>query len=189
MCGTMSVESEMEATPLTAEQEADLLAVAVERAPKELAKLSAAVDEESAFYALPDAALAAFRIDRFEESEAFAKQALALAPSYKANWNYGNAIHFARTALGLLALRRGDIPAAVAELAESGATRGSPQLNSFGPSMELAKQLLCAGEFQAVQKYLMQCRLFWEMGTAWLDIWEMKVRAHQIPNFFMHSHR
>jgi tetratricopeptide (TPR) repeat protein len=185
----MKLELEMEAEPLTAEQEVRLLALALKRAPKGLAELSAAQDERDVFYALPSATLAAFRLGDYAHSKALAHQALALAPSYQSDWNYGNAIHFAHTALGLLALRESDTATAAEELKKSGSTPGSPQLNSFGPSMELAKALLRAGQIDVVLDYLNYCREFWEMGHARLDVWDAKIRSGQVPNFQMNCHR
>lgn len=185
----MSFEAEMEATPLTNEQAARLLALAVDRAPEELAKLDSAVDQSSVFYALPRATMAAFRLNDFARSESLALQLLSLAVRYRTDWNYGNAIHFAHTALGLLALRDGDVVLAGEELAASGATPGSPQLDSFGPSMQLAKALLRADQFEPVIAYFAQCRVFWKLGAIWLDVWEEKVRRHQMPNFHMNWYR
>jgi hypothetical protein len=55
--------------------------------------------------------------------------------------------------------------------------------------MQLAKALLRQGQSAAVLKYFDQCRSFWEMGGVWLDLWDAKVRAGGIPNFFMHAYR
>ena len=48
-----------------------------------------------------------------DEAVALANETLALAPKYKHDWNYGNAIHNAHSALGLVALRGNDRVAAV----------------------------------------------------------------------------
>lgn len=95
----------------------------------------------------------------------------------------------AHTVLGLLAVRQDELLLGIQELKASGETSGSPQLGSFGPSMQLAKELLKHGEFGSVLSYFQQCRVFWKMGGAWLDIWERKVRAGSVPNFVMHSYR
>jgi hypothetical protein len=49
------------------------------------------------------------------------------------------------TWLGLIAVHKNDIETARRELLESGKTPGSPTLNSFGPNMILAKELLEKG--------------------------------------------
>ncbi len=70
------------------------------------------------------------------------------------NWNYGNIIHDANQILGRCALREGKLADAKAHLLKAGATPGSPQLNSFGPQLQLARELLEKGEKEAVLQYL-----------------------------------
>lgn len=184
----MNYEEKTEETPFTREMEAGLRQIVVDRAPAELEQLEAAVDDADAFAHLPTAAAAAFHLGRFAEAQQFAERALALAPQFSKNWNYGNAIHLGHTVLGLLALSAQDHQAAVTELHLSGQTPGSPQLNSFGPTMHLAKELLKVAQGEPVLAYIQQCRAFWEMGGTWLDLWERKIREGQAPNFFQHSH-
>jgi tetratricopeptide (TPR) repeat protein len=117
-----------------------------------------------------------------------AEKALLLAPQFRQNWNYGNAIHLGHTVLGLLALRQGDIDLAIDELRKSGDTPGSPQLNSFGPTMQLAKELVQLGQTASALEYLEQCRRFWKSGATWLDLWEAKIRSGQVPNCFQHCY-
>jgi hypothetical protein len=74
-------------------------------------------------------------------------------------------------------------------LLASGATPGSPQLDTFGPSMELARALMRAGHFEAVAEYLRLCRVFWKMGNEWLDVWTEMVARKTVPNCFMHAYR
>lgn len=68
-------------------------------------------------------------------------------------------------------------------LRAAGETPGSPQLNSFGPNMTLAKDLLERGERDAVLAYFEACRVFWKMGGNSLDAWRQDVEAGRIPNF------
>jgi tetratricopeptide (TPR) repeat protein len=185
----MNFEAESEATPLAPEQDAELKAIALARAPAELAAIDTAETEEDLFYALPRAALAAFHLEQYTYAKELAEKALTLAPAYEGNWNFGNAIHSAHSVLGLLALRKDEVSEAISELEKAGATTGSPQLDTFGPTMQLAKALLRYGEVEAVLTYLQQCRSFWKMGSVWLDLWEQKVRAGGIPNCFMHGYR
>jgi hypothetical protein len=185
----MSFEADSEITPLTPDQEAQLRALATDRAPELLAALNTADSAESRFYALPDAALAAYRLGNLGHAVELAAEALELARSYPDNWNFGNALHLAHTVQGLVALGRDDVGVAVDELASAGATPGSPQLDSFGPSMELARALLKRGQTEPVLKYLAQCRVFWKMGTTWLNLWEPMVRAGRVPNCFMNAYR
>jgi len=160
----MGFEADTEVSPLTAEQEAQLHRMAVERAPEALAKLERSTTQVERFYALTDAAPAALYLRQDEKAAELATELIEVAPIFEGNWNYGNAIHAAHTVRGLLALSQGDTGLAVKELHRSGASPGSPQLASFGPTMQLAKALLRIGEFEAVLQYLQQCRAFWEMG-------------------------
>jgi hypothetical protein len=182
-------ESEIERTPLTPALERRLRKVALDRAPGELAEWHAANNDEERFYAAPNACMAAYMLCDRPLALNLAKESLALAQSFKDNWNFGNAVHYGHTVLGLLSLQDDNLSQAVAELHASGATPGSPQLDSFGPTMHLARDVLRRGEQQAVLHYLQQCRRFWKMGTRWLDIWEMKVSRGAMPTFFMQLYR
>ena len=182
-------EAETERRPLTPALDRRLLKIATERAPKELQQWNEAVEEIDKFYAAPKAAMAAYTLSDHVLARDLANTALSLAPSYKDNWNYGNAVHFAHTVLGLLALSTGDVRGAAEQLRLSGDTPGSPQLNSFGPSMRLARDLLRSGESAAVLAYFEQCRLFWKMGQTWLGMWEKKVARGAMPTFFMQLYR
>lgn len=184
----LSFEASTEETPLTPEQEAMFRQIVIDRAPDELAKLKTAQSDDEAFHYLPRAAAAAFHLERLADAKALAERALQLAPMYRTDWNYGNAIHLGHTVLGLLAVGEGDMDLAIQELRRSGDTPGSPQLNSFGPTMQLAKALLRAGQTTPVLSYMNQCRTFWKMGPTWLDLWESKIVAGQVPNFFQHSY-
>ena len=185
----MGWEADTEDAPLTAEQEGQLTALVIERAPAAISELESSLSDLDRFYALPDAAVAAYHLERLDLAAELANEALRIAPNYTDDWNYGNAVHAAHTVLGLLALRAGDREQSSKQLLSAGATRGSPQLDSFGPSMLLARQLLRAGETEAVLKYLHECRRFWKTGGIWLDIWEAKIRAGAVPNFTMNLYR
>jgi hypothetical protein len=181
----MNFPAETERMALTPDQEAKFRQVRLARASSALSELEAAETPEKRFYSLPDAAMGAFYLDRYPQAGQLATESLEKAETFKNDWNYGNAIHRAHTVRGLLALRDGDIARAVAEMHEAGATPGSPQLNSFGPSMVLAKGLLEAGQSKEVLGYLEQCRSFWKLGETWLALWEDKIRAGATPNFIM----
>jgi hypothetical protein len=58
-------------------------------------------------------------------------------------------------------LREGKLADAKAYLLKAGATSGSPQLNSFGPQMPLARELLEKGEKETVLQYLDLVSKFW----------------------------
>jgi hypothetical protein len=78
------------------------------------------------------------------------------------SWDYGNVVHRAHTILGRVALRGGDLEAARGHLLKSAkVTRGSPQLNSFGPSFTLASELLEKEQRGTVLEYLELVGTFW----------------------------
>ena len=65
--------------------------------------------------------------------------------------------------LGRVALKRGDVETAKRELLLAGATPGSPQLDSFGPNMSLAKDLLEKKQADTVIEYFALCVKFWKL--------------------------
>ena len=77
------------------------------------------------------------------------------------SWNYGNVVYEANQILGLAALKKGDVAAAKKYLIAAGKTRGSPQLDSFGPEMTLAQALLEKGETECVLEFLDLVAKFW----------------------------
>jgi thiol-disulfide isomerase/thioredoxin/tetratricopeptide (TPR) repeat protein len=145
-----------------------------------LALVSSEIDK---FYMLKDLANIAYKAGDPNKAERYAKELLMLAPKYPKNWNYGNAIHHANIVLGRISLARGDIEDAKKYLIEAGKTPGSPQLNSFGPNMMLAKELLEKKETQTVLNYFELCGKFWQMGDKQLDDWSVLVKNGQTPDF------
>lgn len=116
----------------------------------------------------------------------YADEAMAMAPAYRSDWNYGNVIHKVNLTRGRVALRLGQPKAAAAFLLAAGATRGSPQLDSFGPNMLLARELLEAGESDAVLRYIDLCGRFWERDLGAMWAWKRIINGGRIPNFGAH---
>ena len=185
----VSWEVESERMVVTPAMERRMRKAVLQRAEKELSELANASTDEEAFYSLPSAASAAYYLGLLEEAERLARRSIELAERFKDNWNYSNALHAGHTVLGLLALRNKSTKQAVEELHASGSVRGSAQLGSFGPTMQLARELLKAGESESVLAYFEQCRSFWKSGTLWLSIWEKKVKRGAMPNFVMNLYR
>jgi Flp pilus assembly protein TadD len=185
----MRFEEHTELTPFTAAQEHLFWTLAQETARNELAALDKAVTNEEVFYALSTAAMAAWNLEKFELAQGLAEKTLLIAPTYANDWNFGNAVNICHNVLGLVALHRGQTEEAVSHLCKAGQSPGSPQLNTFGPSMQLARALAKLGRFDAALTYLDQCRVFWASGTVWLNLWEKKLRASEVPNFFCAGHR
>jgi hypothetical protein len=106
------------------------------------------------------------------------------------DWNYGNNIHHANIILGEIALEQGNIDAAKQYLIKAGKTPGSPQLNSFGPSMKLANKLLKQDERDTVLEYFRLCGNFWKgRGGKKLKEWTVAVKTGKEPNWGIHSFR
>jgi len=146
-------------------------------------KLSAAKTQEERFYALNDAAKESFVMGKTEDARKYAQELMALLPNFKGNWNYGNAVQDANLVLGRLALREGHIDEAKRYLIAAGNSPGSPQMDSFGPNMSLAKDLLEKGERESVLEYFELCRKFWKMDNGQLNGWSQEVKAGKVPDF------
>lgn len=135
------------------------------------------------FYALGEVAGAALNSGETVKAELYASELLQSAEKFKKDWNYGNALHKGNVILGRIALQHGDIVSAKQHLLAAGETPGSPQLDSFGPNMTLAKELLEKGERDVVLTYLESCAKFWKMGSDKLSEWRATVKGGGVPDF------
>ena len=99
--------------------------------------------------------------------------------------NLGNRIHHGHLTLGRIALAEGNLEEAKNRLLKAGETPGSPQLNSFGPKMDLAKALLERGETVVVLRYFELCSEFWDhdRAVAKLAEWTELAKTGRIPDF------
>jgi hypothetical protein len=127
-------------------------------------ELAAARTEYERWVATGDVAIWLVDAGALDRAEQVAHEALLGAEKFPKDWNHGNALHQAHTALGRVALRRDKLAEAKVHLLEAGRTPGSPQLNSFGPNMLLAQELLERGEKEVVLEYFDLCRAFWGLG-------------------------
>ena len=134
-------------------------------------------------YSLADAAKLAVRAAALDDAEAYARE--MLTNSVK-DWNEGNALYFGNMVLGQVALRRSETPTAIGYLLASGRSPGSPQLDSFGPNMTLAKDLLETKTDvarHAVVEFFDLCAVFWKLDRGQLKRWGDVVRNGGIPDF------
>jgi len=131
---------------------------------------------------LPNAAKLAVKAGEWEDGRSYAQELLKSSTDPN-NWNHGNAIYFGNIVLGQVALRQGSIDDAKAYLLAAGKTPGSPQLNSFGPNMSLAKDLFEAGEHQALLTFFDECHAFWKMDRGALQRWADQVNSNRMPDF------
>ncbi len=129
-----------------------------------------------------------FRENELEKTQQLGQEYLELAKSHQQDWNYGNAIHHGNLILGRIALKKGNLSEAKSFLIKAGNSPGSPQLNSFGPNMYLAKELLEKGEKEVVLEYLKLCETFWNPNLPLNKNpeWQYLISNGEIPDFGPH---
>ena len=134
-------------------------------------------------HAIGDAARLSFLTGKTEEARSFANELLSLVPEFQANWNHDNAIHVSNIVLGRIALAEGRIDDAKNHLTTAGTIHGSPQLDTYGPDMSLANDLLAKGEQQVVLDYIELCRKFWSIDAGVLNRWKNDIENGTAPDF------
>lgn len=153
------------------------------RLAKAQAELAKAHDQYQRWLAMTDLVLLEVEDGSLSKAQDYGNELLRISPAYRDDWNYGNAVHKSNLALGRVALRQGDTAKAKLCLLEAGKTPGSPQLDSFGPNMTLAKELLGHGEKDIVLQYFDECDKFWGMGHDDLRKWRALVKDGIEPDF------
>jgi TonB family protein len=128
---------------------------------------------------LPQLAKAALDAGEIDKAERYAYELLGSAIDRA---DEGTAVHDGHLVLGRVAMTHNDIDLAKLHLLEAGKTSGGPVLDSFGPDLTLARQLLDAGESAAVLEYLARCETFWKTGRPQLQKWEAAIRAGERPH-------
>jgi hypothetical protein len=136
-------------------------------------------------YYLRVLARTAFAAEEWKKAENYAKELLAITEKsgYRDRW-YGDAIYDGNLVLGRLALHQSDINAAKTYLLAAGKTGGSTYLNTEGPDMSLAGELLEVGERETVLAFFEECAVFWK--TDKLDTWKAIILANETPSFGSH---
>jgi hypothetical protein len=149
------------------------------------ARLKAAATPYDRWLALGYAGMWALHQGRVDDAGALGAELLDGVAKYPGDWNVGNAIHKGNILLGRVALRRGDLDEAKSRLLAAGRTPGSPQLDSFGPNMALAEELLQRGEKQVVLEYFDLCESSgsliearWPVGGLWCATTNCLALAH-----------
>ncbi len=132
---------------------------------------------------LPQAVQAAFEAGDFDLATTWANEALQISSSPEIGDQGADAVHYANIVLGRIALRRGDIGTASAHLVKAGGIAGAPHLNTFGPNMMLAKELLEKGETKSVLEYFDACAKFWKDDEGKLKEWKSEVKQGKLPDF------
>ncbi|WP_437801734.1 tetratricopeptide repeat protein [Sorangium sp. So ce693] len=132
---------------------------------------------------LMDIAEAAVVCENYERATEAAERLLADAEGHVNTFQYGNAVHLAHIVLGKIALACGEPARAAAHLRAASEVRGSPQLKTFGPDLELASRLLAIGRRDAVTFYIDGCKKFWESGASLLEKWTLAIGRGETPDF------
>lgn len=143
--------------------------------------LSQHADPSDTYTLLNGLAAVAYEAGDVEKASLYAEQLLERSKEDKDHWHNGNAVHDANTVLGRIAIQSKNIDEAKSRLLASAQIMGSPQLNSRGPKMILAKELLENGEKDVVVEYLDLCSQFWKNKQ--LDEWKAAVAKGDIPDF------
>lgn len=150
---------------------------------KAIAEYGAAKDDYGKWIALTHVVLWSVDREPAESVRTNARTILREAEQRRTDWNYGNALHMANLALGRQALKEGKIAEAREFLLIAGRTPGSPQLNTFGPNLLLAREMLDKGETGVVLEYIESCRKFWRLDNGAIDVWSEMIRNGKRPNF------
>lgn len=154
----------------------------VDRRTPEL-RLADANSPEDRFVELGSAAISRIEAEDFESARLYIEELEGLLPAFKNHLYFNDSLEKVHIVLGRLALRAGNVEEARARLIQAASTKGSPTMCSFGPNMSLARDMLLAGEWQAVLDYFDACRKFWESGSDQLDEWKMYINAGRLPDF------
>lgn len=80
-------------------------------------------------------------------------------------------------------MRRADFAKAGEYLLSAGSTPGSLGLDSFGPNMSLARELVENGQSDIVLRYLTLCKAFWKMDEGKLQEWSALIEGGEKPDF------
>jgi hypothetical protein len=150
---------------------------------KQEESLKTTTGEKERFYLTTELATMALAAGETAKATFYSQSLLEQAPAMHGDWNYGNAIHVAHLVLGEIALNAGDVPSAKNHLLAAANIPGSPQLDSFGPNMRLANQLLAKGERDVVVQYFDLCATFWERQFSQLEAWKGIVLKGGEPRF------
>ena len=134
------------------------------------------------FYELPEIMEEAYINKKYTLAKLLANEYLDLAEIYTCNWNHGNAIHDGYRILGLVSLKHGNLSRAAWFLLDASETKGSVQLNSFGPNFDLANNLLRNGKQWEVISYLKSVESFWESDDGKIANWIAEIEQGKIPH-------
>ncbi len=124
----------------------------------------------------------------YSQNYPLANEYALMVNKYIPSWDpisHNDVIYHSYMMQGLVALRNKNISAADHFLLKSGQTSGSAPLDSFGPNMMLAEQLLRNGQKAVVLQFLKECSTFWNAGPNPLQHWITEVKQGKQPDFSM----
>jgi len=132
------------------------------------------------------AANAALQAGEIERAREYAETALDILAQTAEGWGSrsrpnGRDLHVAHLVLGLVAVRQDQLEQAETHLLSSAPDGGGPILNTFGPNMLLARELVDRGRCDAVLDYFRRCGRFWDDPR--LGTWAADVEQGRTPNF------
>jgi hypothetical protein len=153
----------------------------LERIKKQYVDNQKTVSDDDAYSVLKDLAWSEYANGNKEKAKKYSNELIRLNSIVERNWNYGNAIHHPHTILGLICFDEGNLNGAINHLVKSSKTPGSPQLDTFGPKLDLAQMLLEAGEDKAVIKFLKNCKKFWELDRGRVSKWVSEIENGEVP--------
>ncbi|MDR3614098.1 MAG: hypothetical protein P4L53_11095 [Candidatus Obscuribacterales bacterium] len=125
-----------------------------EQALAHYATLCTGRDSEALFSDLSSVPAIAFEAGQLDRARESSDKVLGLSKKYRKSRFYGEAVNNAHTTLGRLALITGDVEKAKHHLAMSIVDIASATMCSFGPKLDLASELVKAGENASVLEYL-----------------------------------
>ncbi len=135
------------------------------------------------FHMLTGCASAAFESGDMKKAGTYSNELLVMAEKFGGDLSYGDAVHRVNLVRGRVALRAGDVHKAKACLIAAGSTPGSTEIQTVGPGMELARELLAKGERDVVLQYLDLCEGLWEIGRADIESWKKTIGEGKTPDF------
>lgn len=115
----------------------------------------------------------------YEESRKFAVLLLENIDQFDDYTSRGQMLHDYHTLMGRHLLREGEVEQANAHLLQSVDVQPSAVMSSFGPHMELAMELLKAGQTDTVLAYLDACARFWNEEQ--IHAWKQAINEGRIP--------
>ncbi len=151
-----------------------------------------AARQSERFHSIENEIHAAYGRAEFDHVVSLCHEYLELAEQNQDSFHWGNAVHNGNQYLGLVAIRREQIEEAKTYLLAAGRSVGSPQLNSHGPLMRLAHELLFRGERDVVIQYLNLVSKWWSSGPVFspqehratlkkINRWKHEIRRGRVP--------